>query len=285
MSGGESSVFLSIVTTWTVEPPPDPDDPDGPDEPGPESEDGSISLERLDDGGALCWGEAAVVAVTAPDDDIAVETTYGRPVRTGPVSVPRTEKVSFARSADGKLGSVPSGRVTWRWIGVAPRVSVRIDGDRVVLGAKATGVLEVSYQSSAMTWLLRGTGRAQADQCVVDEDGRRSLEAMFVAYRGDQTASLNVEFSDSACDDPDDPDGDPDGEGDGEDEAPGPVIVRVVELCGDGDPISGATVVINGRSYYLPNGEVRLENVAPNTTLNYVASSPAHTTGKGSQTV
>lgn len=283
---GTEPTFAHLITTWTVDPPPPPDPADE------ESKDGSIRVERIGETGDLCWDESAELILHASPPagipfnpgDVHVETSYGKIVESPPVTVEKTEQLTFTQSDRAELRFKRVANATWRWLGTDPGTSVLVEQAEVRLGSPVTGTLEVTYSVTAPMWVVKGVGRPPEDQGTVDEDGSLSVPAVVSFAWKDQAASATVTFSDDACKPPPDPD-DPDADPDGETGEPGPVNIKVVEACGDGDPIPGSTVVVNGKSYSLADGTMRLENVAPGTRIKYEAYAPNCTPGKGEVTI
>ena len=262
-------VFLSLVTTWS-------------DAGEPSATTGSLGMTRCPgESGDVCWsGEACflidipwrTVGFDAPGAD--VRATWGSLRYDGRAVIPKTEVLYFAHSDAAAISSRPIGPLSFRWLGRVPSGAGipaldEEDGRAIRLGREVVGVLEASYRTEAERWYLAGAGTPPAD-VIVDDEGVRSLPVTVSAWTDAGRGSIRIVFSDADCE--------PAGGG-------GPVTIRVVDICGGGDPIPGAVLKINGMTHTLADGTFELAYQPPDTTIAYEATAENFSTATGSQKV
>lgn len=68
------------------------------------------------------------------------------------VTMTRTESLTFAASSEASVGDPITAITGTSWRGVGPAPAVTFDGNKVGLNRAATGILEVTYTTTARSW-------------------------------------------------------------------------------------------------------------------------------------
>lgn len=123
--------------------------------------DGNISVELDDaannDKSQFASGDTVHYLVHTDPIDMTVSNTpsSGSVAANGTKQVTVTKTVTFAKSTTSRLDKVPTGTVTWSWIGRdggAPTFA----GADITLAAAAVGVLQCTYPTTAKAFALSG---------------------------------------------------------------------------------------------------------------------------------
>ena len=126
-----------------------------------ENGNGNISVELDDaannDRSQFASGDIVHYLVHTDPIDMTVSntTSAGTVAANGTKQVTVSEIVTFAKSTTGRLNKVPTGTVTWSWIGRdggAPTFA----GADITLASAAVGVLQCSYPTTAKAFALSG---------------------------------------------------------------------------------------------------------------------------------